>query len=44
VGKKTRMPFSADRADGLNARLMNITGSHNNELLEKLTFHWEYTY
>jgi hypothetical protein len=44
AGKKTRIPFSADLADGLNARLMNITGSHNNELLEKLTFHWEYTY
>jgi hypothetical protein len=44
AGKKTRTPFSADLADGLNARLVNITGSHNGSLLEKLTFHWEYTY
>jgi hypothetical protein len=44
AGKKTRMPFSADLADGLNAKLINISGSHNNNLLEKLTFHWEYTY
>lgn len=44
AGKKKKTPFSADLADGLNARLVNITGSHNGSLLEKLTFHWEYTY
>lgn len=44
AGKKTRAPFSADLSDGLNARLVNISGSHNNKLIEKLTFHWEYTY
>ncbi|SFM63176.1 Jacalin-like lectin domain-containing protein [Chitinophaga sp. YR627] len=44
AGKKNKTPFSADLADGLNARLVNITGSHNDALLEKLTFHWEYTY
>jgi hypothetical protein len=44
AGKRTRTPFSADLADGLNARLINISGSHNNQLVEKLTFHWEYSY
>jgi hypothetical protein len=44
AGEKKRTPFSADLADGLNAKLINISGSHNNHLLEKLTFHWEYTY
>ncbi|HVI45865.1 MAG TPA: RICIN domain-containing protein [Chitinophaga sp.] len=44
AGKRKRTPFSADLADGLNARLINISGSHNKQLLEKLTFHWEYSY
>jgi hypothetical protein len=44
AGKKTKTPFSADLADGLNARLVNITGSHDGSLLEKLTFHWGYSY
>lgn len=44
AGNKTNTPFSADLADSLNARLVSVSGSHNHQLVEKLTFHWEYIY
>ncbi|KAA2242737.1 hypothetical protein F0L74_09425 [Chitinophaga agrisoli] len=42
---KPRKPsrfFCADLADGLNPRLVKISGSYKNNEIEQLTFHWEY--
>ncbi|WP_342333074.1 RICIN domain-containing protein [Pedobacter sp. FW305-3-2-15-E-R2A2] len=44
AGKTNEMGFSADLGDGLKAKLVRISGAHNNNLIEQLNFHWEYTY
>ena len=44
AGKTNEMGFSADLGDGLKAKLVRISGAHNNNVIEQLNFHWEYTY
>lgn len=36
--------FTADLPDTLNAKLVRVSGAHNGEVLQQLTFHWEYMY
>jgi hypothetical protein len=36
--------FIADLPDTLNAKLVRISGAHNDDVLQQLTFHWEYMY
>lgn len=43
-GKTKETRFSADLGDGLKPRLVRISGMHNNNVIEQLNFHWEYTY
>lgn len=36
--------FTADLPDTLNAKLVRVSGAHNDDVLQQLTFHWEYMY
>lgn len=41
---KDKAHFTGDLADGLNARLVGLSGWHNNQSIEQITFHWKYEY
>ncbi|RQO65902.1 hypothetical protein DBR43_27015 [Pedobacter sp. KBW06] len=43
-GKTKETRFSADLGDGLKPKLARISGMHNNNVIQQLNFHWEYTY
>ncbi|GGH67837.1 hypothetical protein HNQ91_001573 [Filimonas zeae] len=41
---KEKAHFTGDLADGLNARLVGLSGWHNNLSIEQISFHWKYEY